>query len=261
MLQQLGVQLYSVRHFIKTPQDADLTFQKLAEMGYTEVQTAGHEFDAELFAALLQKHGLRVIGTHTKFPKMQENPQETLRVNKLWNSTNIGIGSMPPEYRTDLKAVKCFISECNRLAKFFFEHGCRLTYHNHNFEFCRIDGYKTVMDVLYEELDPNTTSFVLDTCWVAAAGADVCAWLKKLSGRIDILHLKDMTLQKENETYLPQITEVGNGNLYWDGILQTARDINVRHYIVEHDNHWIDGDPFKSLQQSADFLQKYRMIK
>lgn len=261
MLHQLGVQLYSVRDYIKTAESADLTFQKLAEMGYTTVQTAGHEFDADLFLSLLQKNGLQIIGTHTKFPKIKEDPQEVLRINKLWKSTNIGIGSMPPEYRADLDSVKRFISECNELAKYFYEQGCRLTYHNHNFEFCRIDGYKTIMDILYEGLDPNTTSFVLDTCWVAAAGADVCAWLKKLSGRIDILHLKDMTLKKENDTYLPQITEVGNGNLCWDSILETAQDVNIQHYIVEHDNNWIDEDAFKSLQQSADFLQNHRIMK
>ncbi len=257
MFQKLGVQLYTIRDYMKDPEFADLAFSKLARMGYTEAHTAGNAFDAKLFYELLQKHGISIIGTHYSFDKILNAPEETVALHRLWNTTNIGIGGMPGEARTDLGALKRFIADFNRAAEQYAKEGFRLTYHNHHFEFVPIDGTKTLMDVLYEELDPATTSFVLDTCWVSAGGADVVNWIEKLAGRLDILHLKDMTLIEKGGHYEPNIKEVGYGNLYWDSIMAAAERVGVKHYIVEHDWNFT-GTAFDSLQMSADFLAKYR---
>ena len=162
---------------------------------------------------------------------------------------------MPP--RTDLGELKKFIADFNRAAESYAKHGFKLTYHNHHFEFVRIDGYKTLMDILAEELDPNNISFVADTCWIAAGGASVNAWLEKLAGRIDILHLKDLTVVHDNTVGIkPYLTEVGYGNLDWDSILKTAEQIGVKHYVVEQDTNFT-GSPFNSLGMSAEFLKKW----
>ena len=109
-----------------------------------------------------------------------------------------------------------------------------------------------------EEFDPKNISFVIDTAWISAGGGDVCAWLEKLAGRIDILHLKDIEpFYNENKKITQGYTEIGNGNIWWDGVLETAERIGVKHYVVEQDGRWIDGDPFKSLQVSRDYLIRY----
>ena len=64
MFKNLGVQLYTIRDFMGDPDFADVAFGKLAEMGYTEAHTAGNAFDAKLFCELLEKHGIKIIGTH-----------------------------------------------------------------------------------------------------------------------------------------------------------------------------------------------------
>ena len=258
MFQKLGVQLYTIRDYMKDPDFADLAFSKLAELGYTEAHTAGNAFDAKLFGELLQKHGISIIGTHYDWNKILTAPEETMEIHRMWGTTNVGIGGMPQDARKNLDGLQSFITDFNRAAELYAKHGFRLTYHNHNFEFVRIDGYKTMMDLLYEGFDPATTSFVLDTCWVAAGGGDVCAWMEKLAGRLDILHLKDMALVKEEgKGFQPYLTEVGHGNLAWDKIMQTAEKIGVKHYVVEQDKNWQDT-PFNSLKMSADFLAKYK---
>ena len=114
-----------------------------------------------------------------------------------------------------------------------------------------LDG-KLIMDMLIEGLDPINTGFVLDTYWVQHGGGDVRYWIEKLAGRIDILHLKDMAKSDGNEP--PQyITEVGNGNLYWEGIIETALRTGVKSFVVEQDT--CPGDPFDSLRKSADYLR------
>lgn len=259
MFEKLGVQMYTVRDYLGDPETADQCFAKLAEMGYSEVQTAGCGFEKPLFGELVKKHGLSIIGTHRDFTVIRDDIQGNVELHKMWNTTNIGIGGMPQEPRNDLGALKEFIKQFNHAAESYAKHGLRLTYHHHQFEFMRIDGYKTIMDYLYEGLDPHTTSFVLDTCWIAAGGADVTEWMEKLEGRLDILHLKDINTRFNTETgrYDLTMTEVGHGNIAWDKVMKTAEKIGVKHYVVEQDKNFMDT-PFESLKFSAEYLAKYR---
>ena len=111
------------------------------------------------------------------------------------------------------------------------------------------------MDMLVEGLDPDTTSFVLDTYWVQHGGGDVRYWIEKLAGRVDILHLKDMKRVLRNDN-VQQITEVGNGNLSWDLILDTAKKTGVKYYVVEQDTGYA-VNCFQSIRQSAEYLKKF----
>ena len=258
MFQKLGLQLFSAREYLSDASLADYTFHRLSQMGYTEAQTAGIPFDCKVFGELAAKNGIKIIGSHYDYGRIVNSPEETMEIHRTWGTTNVGIGSMPVPPRTNLGELKKFVLEFNRTAELYAKQGFKLTYHNHHFEFVRIDGYKTLMDILVEELDPATTSFVLDTCWIAAGGGDVNVWLEKLAGRIDILHLKDLTIKREADgTLKPQVTEVGKGNLHWDSIMKTAEKIGVKHYVVEQDNSFT-VNAFQSLQMSAEFLKKYQ---
>lgn len=257
MFEKLGLQLYTVRDYLQDPAFADLTFKKLADLGYTEAQTAEiPAFDAKTFGELAAKHGISIVGTHYDYKKILNDPEETMELHRMWGTTNVGIGGMPKPARTDLDELKNFILEFNRAAELYAKQGFKLTYHNHNFEFVRIDGYKTIMDLLYEGFDPATVTFVLDTCWVAAGGGDVVEWMEKLAGRLDILHLKDLTIRPQNGVFVPAVTEIGHGTLAWDRIIAAAERIGVKHYVVEQDGNF-RGTPFNSLGDSAEFLAKY----
>ena len=257
MFNKLGVQLYTIRDFMGDPDFADVALAKLASLGYTEAHTVGNAFDAKLFGELLKKHGISIVGTHYDWNKIVNSPEETMDIHRMWGTTTVGTGAMPMPPRTNLEELKKYIAEFNRVAEIYAKEGFRLSYHNHHFEFVRIDGYKTVMDYLYEGLDPATTSFVLDTCWVSAGGGDVVDWMEKLAGRIDILHLKDVCLRSDSGFWIPGVTEVGNGNIAWDPVIAKAEEIGVKHYVVEQDSHW-NGGPANALRLSAEFLAQYR---
>lgn len=258
MIKKLGFQVYTVRDHLADAEQMDKTFEALAGIGYTEVHTAGQKISDELFFNLLSKHGIKIIGSHYDYGAIVGDYETTVATHRLWGTTNIGLGGMPKAARTDLGELRKFIKTYNEAAKYYSELGFRLTYHNHAFEFVRIDGYKTVMDILCEQLDPDNVTFVLDTCWVAAGGGDVTAWMRRLAGRIEILHLKDLFLMKNAECghLVPQMCEVGYGNLDWDSIIRTAEEIGVKHYVVEQDRNFT-GNSVESLRMSAEFLQRY----
>lgn len=258
MFQKLGFQMYTVRDYMYDPDIADVALQKLAKLGYSEIHTAHpkNSIDDKTLGELCKKNGIAIIGSHYDWNKITETPDAVMETHNMWGTKNVGIGGMPQEARKDLGELKAFIKKFNETAELYAKHGFRLTYHHHNFEFVRIDGFKTIMDLLVEGFDPATTSFVLDTCWISAGGGDVVDWIEKLAGRIDILHLKDMTLKPYEKKFIPDITEVGHGNLSFAPAIQAAEKIGVSHYIVEQDNNF-SPDSIASLAFSADYLKKF----
>ena len=257
MFTKLGLQLYTCREMFTDEQAADDTLKKISEAGYTEAHTAGrYGFTPEKFNELCRKNGIQIIGTHYDYNKILTEPEETMRIHKLYGTNNIGIGGMPAAFRSDLTELKRFIADFNKAAETYAKYGFKLTYHNHNFEFLKIDGEKTLMDYLYEGLDPDNISFVLDTCWVMAGCSDVRYWMEKLAGRIDILHCKDVMLKSDGKLF-GTMTEVGNGFVYWKGVIETAKQIGVKHFVVEQDYNFKTGNAIDSIKTSAEYLKQY----
>lgn len=256
MFQKLGFQLYSARDLMVDEDLANYTLARLAKGGYSEIHGAGEYLPVARLAEIAKANGFTFIGNHYNAKKILEDPKGTMEFHRTLGTTNVGFGGMPKEARVGLAELKDFVKKTNEVAKNYASEGFKVTYHNHRFEFCRIDGNKTLWDILVEEFDPENVSFVLDTCWVSAAGGDPVDWMKKLAGRIDILHLKDMTLSIKNDNPL-RVTEVGYGNLSWDPIMKTAEEIGVKYYVVEQDDHF-DGGPINALCKSAAFLEQYK---
>lgn len=254
MLKEIGLQLYSIRDFMKTEEDIRESFQKMRKYGYTQAQTARCAIPYGDFGRIAGEEGIQIVGTHDDFDMMVNDFEQSLENHKLLNTTNMGIGGR--QYAS-LDEVKAFIEKANLIGEKAAKNGMKFTYHNHSHEFVKWENGKTTMDMLVEGLDPNNTSFVLDTYWVQHGGADVRYWIEKLAGRIDILHLKDMkrVITKDN-TGVQKITEIGNGNMSWDLILDVAEKTGVKYYVVEQDNNW-EVNCFASIRTSARYLRKF----
>ena len=106
------------------------------------------------------------------------------------------------------------------------------------------------MEILFDESDPDLVTAELDTYWVQHGGADPIAWIKKLSGRIYHIHLKDMAIVGRQQV----MAEVGEGNLNWPGILAACKEAGVKWYCVEQDK--CQRDPFESLAISLRNLKE-----
>ncbi len=248
MLEKLGAQLYTVREYTKTPDEIRKTFHKVSEMGYRSVQASGMgPIEAEELKDISQETGLGVVCTHVPFDRMVNDLDKLMEEHKIFGCDYIGLGGMPTEYRDTAEGVDEFIKLFNSIAEKTHANGIRLGYHNHSFEYVKIDG-KRIMDRLIDETDPKKVSFILDTYWVQHAGTDVVQTILDLDGRIKMLHLKDMAVVKND----PFITEIFEGNMNFRGIIDAAKKIGVEWFLVEQDT--CPGDPFDSLKLSYDNL-------
>ena len=247
---KIGAQLYTVHDYTKTlPQFAEV-LKRVADIGYTSVQVSGTcAYAPEWLAEELARNGLTCDLTHTPFPRMAADPGTVAAEHKLFGCKYIGVGSMPDLWQTGFAAYAPFKAALPPVLKRFRELGCKFMYHNHAREFEIGDG-KNVMQHLAEDFQPEEFGFTLDTYWVKVGGDDPVAWLQRLPGQLDCIHLKDLAHGPDGK---PRFAPVGYGTLDFDAILAAAQASGTEFAFVEQDD--CNGeDPFDCLAKSYRYL-------
>ncbi|KKL55178.1 hypothetical protein LCGC14_2258010 [marine sediment metagenome] len=244
----LAAQMYTLREFTKTPADIATTLAKVKAIGYDAIQiSAFGPIDPAELARMLRGEGLIVASTHTAWARFEGELDKVIEEHRMWGCSHPAIGGMPGEYRNAEGIVK-FAPLAEQVGRKLAEAGMDFSYHNHNFELRRTRG-KTWLDILYDSSDPQYVKAEIDTYWIQAGGGDPAEWIRKVAGRIPVLHLKDMTMGEDGQ----RMAEIGEGNLNWPAILAAAKDAGVEWYCVEQDRCY-ERDPFDSLKISLENL-------
>lgn len=244
----LAAQLYTIRDFMKTPDDVKESLKKIRDIGYESIQLSGNQaVSAQDMKSLIYSFGLTICATHIPLERLTNELDKVIEEHKLWGCKYIGLGAMPAEYRNNGEGIKAFTKMMSSVTEEIYKEGLQFIYHNHKFEFEKYDGV-TGLDILFNETDPKAFGFELDTYWVQAGGANPVDWIKKVEGRMQVVHLKDMAIKNNEQIF----SEIGYGNLNWPEILTACQKTGVEWYAVEQDN--CPGDPFESLKMSFDYL-------
>lgn len=245
----IAAQMYTLRDFCKTPPDIAASMKKVKAIGYDVVQlSALGPSDTTELKKILDGEGLKVCATHTSFQRMRDETEAVIEEHKILDCKYPAIGSMPGEYRSR-EGFSTFAKDATEVGKKLAAGGLIFGYHNHSFELERFDG-KTGLEIIYAESDPKYVTAEIDTYWIQHGGGDPAWWIGQVSGRIPLLHLKDMAINNEMQQLM---AEVGEGNLNWPAILDASRKAGVVWYIVEQDI--CQRDPFESLAISLRNLK------
>lgn len=253
---RVGAQLYTIRQFTKTPEDIAASMKKIKEIGYNAVQVSGFgPVDPHKVKEIMDECGLIISATHIGYDKLKNDLKGVIDQHKLWNCKYVGLGAMPREYAQSAEGFVKFAKEASEIARVLADNGLKFIYHNHNFEFMKFDGV-IGMDILLNETDPEVFDFEIDTYWVQAGGGNPVDWVKKVNGRMKVVHFKDMGMVRNKEQMMPQqmMTEIGEGNLNWPAIIDACVEIGVEWAMVEQDI--CQRDPFESLAISLNNLKK-----
>ncbi|MCL2204597.1 MAG: sugar phosphate isomerase/epimerase [Defluviitaleaceae bacterium] len=245
---KIGAQLYTVRDFTQTVQDFTQTIKKVADIGYKYVQISGvGPIPAQEIGNICDAHDLDIIITHTPPGRILDDIATVIEEHHMMGAKYIGIGSMPGEYERTMAGVQRFIDDFAPIAEEIAKEGLTFMYHNHAFEFEKV-GNKRILEHLMAGLPE--AGFTLDTYWVQYAGAGPAAWIRKLKGRVPVIHLKDMAIVEEKQ----RMCEVMEGNLPWPMIFASCIEAGVEYGMVEQDDCY-GVDPFESLKISYDHLK------
>jgi len=247
---KIAAQLYNCRDYAKTPADIKTTLEKVKALGFDVVQISGlGPCDPALLAAWVTELGLEVCLTHTPWKRLAD-PAElgtVIQEHKDMNCPHIGLGARPgDQYANTYEGWTDFIKKANEITAIIRAEGLNFSYHNHDFEFEQWKGV-TAMDRLINEA-PDML-FTLDTFWVQAGGANPLTYIRKLKGRIPVVHFKDFRIVDRAR----QFTEIGRGNLEWDEIIPLCEASGVKTAAIEQDSDWL-VDPFDSLSISRKYL-------
>ena len=185
MATEYGLQLFSVRDI--TGNDLEGALRAVAEMGYKYVEYAGFfGHSAEQVKEWQDKYGLKCSGTHSGWGELlPENIEATIAYHKTIGNPNFII---PGADLSTLDKIIDFCAVMNKAQIRLAEEGISLGYHNHSHEFVVMPWGSTI----HSELEKRGTfDFEIDTFWAFNAGIDPVETLKRLSGRVKVIHLKD----------------------------------------------------------------------
>lgn len=265
---EIGVQLYSVRELIGNPElfakNQATVLPQLAEMGYTTIETANYKdgklygMTPEDFKACIEKAGLKSLSTHTTRGLSKEElkagapSEETM---KWWDECIAAHKAAGMEYVVTpsqhtpetLKDLQVWCDYHNVIGKKCAEAGLKYGYHNHSFEFNKIED-KVMIDYMIENTDPQYVFFEMDVYWTVMGKASPVEYFKRYPGRFKLLHIKDHK-------------EIGqSGMVGFDAIFRHADIAGVEHIIVEAEAYE-SADMMEGVGLCADYLLKADFVK
>ena len=244
----VAVQMYTLRE--ASAKDFTGTLKEVAKIGYAGVELAGtYGMSGKEVGALLDDLGLGRAGAHMGVDALGDNFEESVAELKAMGTSFVTIPGLPGEMTESGDAWKKTAATLDEIGGKLKEEGIQLSYHNHNHEFKTYDGTYG-LDILYGNSKPENVHAQIDTYWVQFADVDPVEYLKKVSNRLSLVHIKDMKVENGEKDF----TEIGNGILDWDGIFKVADDAGAKWLIVEQDT--CPGPAIDSVRTSFENLKK-----
>ncbi len=240
----ISLQLYTVRDALAA--DWEGTLEKVAEMGFVGVETAGFSYAPSIEAAIakIKGLGLEISGAHTSLPLGDAKNQALEMMDALGNNRLICAYVDPSNFRTidNIKGIVAQFNEANAIAK---AAGLTFVYHNHWFEFGNVDG-RNGYEVMIDEGLEDDVLFELDNYWVQTANIDAAEIVAKYADRTPLLHIKDGPTG-----YASNMTALGTGVMDYRKIIPLAT--SAEWLVVELDR--CDTDMLTAVSESINWLK------
>lgn len=264
----VAVQVYSVRD--DAAADFPGTLKKIKEMGYDGVEFAGlYGYAPADLKAMCEQIGLVPISAHVPYYDMLADPEGVLGQYAEIGCKYVAIPYLTPECRPGTDGFAKVVENALELGKAAKALGMQMLYHNHDFEFDKIDG-KYALDVLYENVPAEYLQTELDTCWVNVGGENPADYIAKYSGRAPVVHLKDFVgsrsanmyeligIESEEKKSAVQAFEfrpVGSGCQDFPAILAASEAAGAEWVVVEQDQPSMGLTPLQSIEKSRSYLR------
>jgi len=277
----VGLQLYTLGNLMTT--DAKGTLEKLAAIGYKEVESAGSQkgnfygYTPKEFAALVKEAGLHWRSAHVggapyrldQVLKMAKTAADSARIQAMMekmknapkplnltdnyqqladNAAEGGLSylvcsSIPVSTMDEIKKAVDVFSKTGEACK---KNGVQFAYHNHVTEFDEIEGHRP-FDYILNNTDKETVKMELDLAWATKAKQDPVELFKLHPGRYPLWHVKDLDKTTMNPA------EVGSGIVDFKHVFDNAKLSGMKYFFVEQDGA---PQPLQNVTNSYNYLKK-----
>ena len=277
----IGLQLYTLGDLMTT--DAKGTLEKLAAIGYKEIESAGSQkgnyygYTPKEFSAMVKDAGLHWRAAHVggapftmaQVMKMAKTTEDSARIKaymeklkdapKPLNLTEnyqqladdaaagglsyLVCSSIPVSTMDEIKTAVNVFSKAGEACK---KNGVQFAYHNHVAEFDDIEGIRP-FDYIFNNTDKELVKMELDLAWATKAKQDPVELFKLHPGRYPLWHVKDLDKTKLDPA------EVGTGVVDFKRIFDNAKESGMKYFFVEQDGA---PQPLQNVTNSYNYLKK-----
>jgi sugar phosphate isomerase/epimerase len=279
IVQPIGLQLYTLGDLMTT--DAKGTLQKLAAIGYKELESAGSQkgnfygFKPKELAAMIKDAGMKWRSAHVggapismdQIMKMAKTAEDSARIKKIME----GMKNMPKQLNLKndyqqlandaaegglgylvcsfipvgtLDEIKSAVDTFSKAGEACKKVGVQFAYHNHTTEFDLVDGHSP-FDYILRNTDKEMVKMELDLAWATKANQDPVALFKMHPGRFPLWHVKDLDKINKNPA------EVGTGIVDFKHIFDNAKESGMKYFFVEQDGA---PQPIQNVTNSYNYL-------
>jgi len=241
MPKPLSVQLYTLRDM--AAKDFVATLKAVAEIGYPYVEFAGlHGRTAKEIRKVIDDLGLKASSAHVPLFDNTKHAQILEDANTL-GYTHLVSGFGAKDFESEA-TVKAAAEKVNEAVNLFSPKGFTVNLHNHEWEYKAYDKFQLLL-----ELAPKAGPQV-DIYWVKVGGQDPAEAIRRYSGRVRTVHIKDGPANPNDRT-LP-MTAVGQGSVDVATAIRAAEYADVEFLTVELDK--CATDMLQAVKESYDFL-------
>jgi sugar phosphate isomerase/epimerase len=228
----ISFQLYSSRLF--PPIEAHLDY--LAEVGYDalELWLPAYESRTTEFRRRMDDAGLSCSGIHMPLTGLVNEPSRFFDYAHALGTKTLIPPYIPAAERSATtdgwRRVGESLGTGAEAAK---KEGLKVAWHNHDFEYHRLEDRSRPIDILLESAGPGV-DFEIDIGWVTRGWADPAQELQKYADRITTIQLKDTALPgtATDEGWVP----TGDGIIDWKSLYPLFAKTRADVLVVEHDN-------------------------
>jgi len=277
----IGIQAYTLGNLMTT--DTRGTLQKLAAIGYKEVESAGsgkgnfYGYTPKEFSVMVKDAGMHWRSAHVggapftidQIMKMAKTAADSVRIQKMAEQfkkrakvanlrdnyqqladeaaegglSYLVCSSIPVSTMDEIKTAVDVFSKAGEACK---KNGVQFAYHNHVTEFDNVDGHRP-FDYILNNTNKDLVKMELDLAWASKAKQDPVELFKLHPGRYPLWHVKD--LDKKN--MMP--AEVGSGVIDFKRIFEHAKASGMKYFFVEQDQA---PQPLQNVENSYKYLKK-----
>jgi sugar phosphate isomerase/epimerase len=234
--------------------------RRVRDIGFDGIEMGAPEgFTAREYKDYMDEIGLAVTSANGFRDILErEDLSDVIEQCKIMGASNTMIGSPTPAVLGNPYELGRFIKKLNRAGKALIQEGITLSYHNHAIDFSKING-RIMFEHIIEGTEEGSVFFEPDTHWIQAGGGHVITWLKRLRGRMRVVHFKDYGIDPYSDHAFLEGThklfmEIGEGNLNWQGIIGECKEQGIGWCSVEQDE--CRRPPYESAAISLNNLRK-----
>ncbi|ASJ73813.1 sugar phosphate isomerase/epimerase family protein [Granulosicoccus antarcticus] len=240
-MKPIAYQLYSSRNH-----DLDSTLSMLARLGITELEGYAPLYqDINATRNRLDKNQLTMPTGHFAIEQVESDPTGCIAIARSLGLESIIVPFLTPDQRpVDAAGWQQLATRVTEMGKPVRDAGLGFGWHNHDFEFLPLDDGTLPIEYLLEAAPQ--IELELDLAWVHVAGQNPVNWIKRLTGQILAVHLKDCAPEGENLDE-DGWADVGYGIMDWEVIAAALKLAKVPRFIIEHDN---PSDPERFARRS-----------